>query len=428
MTDRRSFFRRLGIGAGTLPFLQFADPAFAAASRERHYRPGDAVPATTGGDEDFWGWVRESYTVSPNILNLNNGGVAPQPKVVQDAHIRYYQYCNEAPSYTMWQLLDQGREPLRERLAGLCGCSPEEVAINRNSTEGLNTVIFGLNLRAGDEVVLTRQDYPNMINAWRQREKRDGVKLVWIDLPLPVNDESRIVDAYVKAFGPRTRVVHVTHLINWTGQILPVRRIADEARRRGIEVIADGAHTLAHVDFKVPDLGCDYFASSLHKWLSAPFGSGLLYIRKEKVRDVWALLSNNEPDGPDIRKFESLGTRSFASEMAIGAALDFHDVIGARRKEARLRYLKDYWVDALRNLPRVRFLQSDTPHQSCAIANIAIEGKKPEEVAGELFNRHRIHTVAINWEHIHGVRVTPNVYTSTRDLDRLVAAVRKIAG
>jgi selenocysteine lyase/cysteine desulfurase len=372
--------------------------------------------------------VRESYTVSPNILNLNNGGVAPQPKVVQDAHIRYYQYCNEAPSYTMWQLLDQGREPLRERLAGLCGCSPEEVAINRNSTEGLNTVIFGLNLRAGDEVVLTRQDYPNMINAWRQREKRDGVKLVWIDLPLPVNDESRIVDAYVKAFGPRTRVVHVTHLINWTGQILPVRRIADEARRRGIEVIADGAHTLAHVDFKVPDLGCDYFASSLHKWLSAPFGSGLLYIRKEKVRDVWALLSNNEPDGPDIRKFESLGTRSFASEMAIGAALDFHDVIGTRRKEARLRYLKDYWVDALRNLPRVRFLQSDTPHQSCAIANIAIEGKKPEEVAGELFNRHRIHTVAINWEHIHGVRVTPNVYTSTRDLDRLVAAVRKIAG
>jgi len=428
MTDRRSFFRRLGIGAGTLPFLQFADPAFAAASRQRHYLPGDAVPATTGGDEDFWGWVRESYTVSPNILNLNNGGVAPQPKVVQDAHIRYYQYCNEAPSYTMWQLLDQGREPLRERLAGLCGCSPEEVAINRNSTEGLNSVIFGLNLRAGDEVVLTRQDYPNMINAWRQREKRDGVKLVWIDLPLPVNDESRIVDAYVKAFGPRTRVVHVTHLINWTGQILPVRRIADEARRRGIEVIADGAHTLAHVDFKVPDLGCDYFASSLHKWLSAPFGSGLLYIRKEKVRDVWALLSNNEPDGPDIRKFESLGTRSFASEMAIGAALDFHDVIGARRKEARLRYLKDYWVDALRNLPRVRFLQSDTPHQSCAIANIAIEGRKPEEVAGELFNRHRIHTVAINWEHIHGVRVTPNVYTSTRDLDRLVAAVRKIAG
>lgn len=427
MSDRRTFLRRLGIGAGTLPFLQFADPAFAAASRERRFRPGDAVPAASGVDEEFWGWVRESYTVSPNILNLNNGGVAPQPKVVQDAHIRYYQYCNEAPSYYMWQILDQGREPLREKLAGLCGCSPDEVAVNRNSTEGLNTVIFGLNLKAGDEVVLTRQDYPNMINAWRQREKRDGVKLVWIDLPLPVDDESRIVDLYVKAFTSRTRVVHVTHLINWTGQILPVRRIADEAHRRGIEVIADGAHTLAQMDFKVPELGCDYFASSLHKWLSAPFGSGLLYIRKEKVKDVWALLSNNEPDGPDIRKFESLGTRSFASEMAIGAAVDFHDVIGAGRKEARLRFLKDYWVNQVKDMPRVRFLQSATPHQSCAIANISVEGMKPEEVSAELFNRHRIHTVAINWENIHGVRVTPNVYTSTKDLDRLVAAIRKIA-
>jgi hypothetical protein len=263
MSDRRTFLRRLGIGAGSLPFLQFADPAFAQASRGRQFRSGDAVQAAVGADEDFWGWVRESYTVSPNLLNLNNGGVAPQPKVVQDAHIRYYQYCNEAPSYYMWQILDQGREPLREKLAGLCGCSAEEVAINRNSTEGLNTVIFGLNLKAGDEVVLTRQDYPNMINAWRQREKRDGVKLVWIDLPLPVDDETRIVDLYVKAFTARTRVVHVTHLINWTGQILPVRRIADEAHRRGIEVIADGAHTLAHMDFKVPDLGCDYFASSL---------------------------------------------------------------------------------------------------------------------------------------------------------------------
>ncbi|NDC76293.1 MAG: aminotransferase class V-fold PLP-dependent enzyme [Chitinophagia bacterium] len=427
MSDRRTFLRRLGIGAGSLPFLQFADPTFAQASRERHFRSGDAIPAAVGGDEDFWGWVREAYTVSPNILNLNNGGVAPQPKVVQDAHIRYYQYCNEAPSYYMWQILDQGREPLREKLAGLCGCSPEEVAINRNSTEGLNTVIFGLNLKEGDEVVLTRQDYPNMINAWRQREKRDGVKLVWIDLPLPVDDEARIVDLYVKAFTARTRVVHVTHLINWTGQILPVRRIADEAHRRGIEVIADGAHTLAHMDFKVPDLGCDYFASSLHKWLSAPFGSGLLYIGKEKVKDVWALLSNNEPDGTDIRKFESLGTRSFASEMAIGAAVDFHDVIGGRRKEARLRYLKDYWVNQVKDMPRVRFLQSATPHQSCAIANISVEGMKPEEVSAELFNRHRIHTVAINWEHIHGVRVTPNVYTSTKDLDRLVAAIRKMA-
>jgi selenocysteine lyase/cysteine desulfurase len=377
-------------------------------------------------NEDFWSWIRESYTVSPNLLNLNNGGVAPQPKVVQDAHIRYYQYSNEAPSYYMWQILDQGREPLRKKLADICGCDAEEVAINRNATEGLNTVIFGLDLKPGDEVVLTKQDYPNMMNAWKQREKRDGVKLVWLDLPLPMSNDDDIVKLYTSAFTSRTKIVHVTHLINWTGQILPIKRIADEAHKRNIEVIGDGAHTLAHFDFRVPDLGCDYFASSLHKWMSAPFGSGLLYIRKDKIRKVWALLSNNEPDGPDIRKFESLGTRSFASEMAIGAAADFHQVMGNKRKEDRLRFLKDYWVEQVRDLPGISFYQPDHTSQSCAIVNIALKGKKPEEVSAELFNKHRIHTVAINWENIHGVRVTPNVYTNKKDLDRLVTAIRSL--
>jgi selenocysteine lyase/cysteine desulfurase len=420
---RRQFLR----SAALLPFIHAIHPAFANEAIHVKKTLDQKDASAFASDEDLWAWIREAYTVSPNIINLNNGGVAPQPKVVQDAHIRYYQYSNEAPSYYMWQILDQGREPLREKLAGLCGCDKEEIAINRNSTEGLNTVIFGLNLKAGDEVVLSRQDYPNMINAWKQREKRDGVKLVWIDLQLPSENEDELAATYIKAFTDRTKVVMVTHLINWCGQIMPVRKVADAAHKRGIDVIADGAHTLAHFDFKVPDLGCDYFASSLHKWLSAPFGSGLLYIRKEKIKDVWALLSNNEPDGTDIRKFESLGTRSFASEMAIGAAVDFHDVMGSKRKEARLRFLKDYWVDQVKDLPRVSFNQPKSKHLSCAIASLAIEGKKPEEVSSELFTQYKIHTVAINWENIHGVRVTPNVYTSLKDLDKLAAAVKKIA-
>lgn len=423
--SRRNFIRLFSGAATSLPFLYAANPAF-GQSAEAIKKAIDASPSSLH-DEDFWAWIREAYTVSPNIINLNNGGVAPQPKVVQDAHIRYYQYANEAPSYYMWQILDQGREPLREKLALLCGCDKEEVAINRNSTEGLNTVIFGLNLKAGDEVVLTKQDYPNMINAWKQREKRDGIKLVWLDLPLPMENEDEIAAFYTKAFTSKTKVVMVTHLINWTGQIMPVRKIADAARARGIEVIADGAHTLAHFDFKIPDLGCDYYAASLHKWLSAPFGSGLLYIKKEKIKNVWALLSNNEPDGTDIRKFESLGTRSFASEMAIGAAVDFHDVMGNKRKEERLRYLKNYWVDQIKDLPKVSFNQPKSNTLSCAIASVAIQGKKPEEIAGELFSKHKIHTVAINWENIHGVRVTPNVYTSLKDLDKLASALKKMA-
>ncbi len=423
MSSRRNFLQQLAKTSGSLAFLSMANPVFA----EEAYKKMELHNSHAAPDEDFWGWIRESYTMSPNIINLNNGGVAPQPKVVQDAHIRFYQYCNEAPSYYMWQILDQGREPLREKLAELCGCLPEEVAINRNATEGLNTVIFGLNLKAGDEVVLTKQDYPNMINAWKQREKRDGIKLVWLDLPLPVANDDDIVKMYAGAFTSRTKIVHVTHLINWTGQILPVKRIAQAAHKQGIEVIADGAHTLAHFEFKIPDLECDYFASSLHKWLSAPFGSGLLYIRKEKIKNIWALLSNNEPDGTDIRKFESLGTRSFASEMAIGTAVDFHNIMGSKRKEERLRFLKDYWVSQVKGLPEISFNQPDTNHQSCAIASIAIKNKKPEEVAGELFNKYKIHTVAINWENIHSVRVAPNVYTSTRDLDKLVKGIKAIA-
>jgi selenocysteine lyase/cysteine desulfurase len=422
--QRRSFLKTFT----ALPFLFAVDKGFATEALQVKQKLDLSGSLSHVDDEDFWSWIREAYTVSPNIINLNNGGVAPQPKVVQDAHIRYYQYCNEAPSYYMWQILDQGREPLREKLALLCGCDKDEVAINRNSTEGLNTVIFGLNLKAGDEVVLTKQDYPNMINAWKQREKRDGIKLIWVDLHLPEENEDVLANQYINAFTPRTKVVMVTHLINWCGQIMPVRKVAEAAHKLGIDVIADGAHTLAHFDFKIPELGCDYFASSLHKWLSAPFGSGLLYIRKEKIKDVWALLSNNEPDGSDIRKFESLGTRSFAAEMAIGAAVDFHDTMGNKRKEARLRMLKNYWVNQVKHHPAVSFNQPKSNHLSCAIASLSIAGKKPEEVSSELFNKYKIHTVAINWENIHGVRVTPNVYTSLKDLDKLAGSVLAIAG
>lgn len=427
MNSRRKFLYGISSAAGAFGFLSIANNSFAADALKKFERFHSLQPTDALNDEDFWNWVKESYTVSPNILNLNNGGVSPQPKVVQDAHIRYYQYCNEGPSYYMWQILDQGREALRGKLADLAGCSADEIAINRNATEGLNTVIFGLNLKAGDEVVLTKQDYPNMMNAWKQREKRDGVKLVWLDLPLPMENEEEIVRKYVSAFTPKTKIVHVTHLINWTGQIMPVKKIAQEAHKRGIEVIADGAHTFGHFDFAIPDLECDYFATSLHKWLSAPFGSGMMYVKKEKIRNIWALLSNGEPDGPDIKKFESLGTRSFASEMAIGTAVDFHNGIGSKRKEDRLRFLKDYWVDKVKAMPKVSFMQPKTSFMSCAIATIAIEGKKPGEVASTLIEKYKIHTVGIDWENIHAVRVTPHVYTSLKDLDRLVTAIKEIA-
>ena len=425
-SSRRTFFRQTAAAATSALTL----PTFLPETFANHVSSADTAlksPAEWAQDEDFWAWVKSEYTVSPNLLNLNNGGVCPQPKVVQDAHIRFYQYANEAPSYYMWRILDQGREALREKLADLAGCSAEEIAINRNATEGLNTVIFGLNLKAGDEVVLTKQDYPNMLNAWKQREKRDGVKLVYLDLDLPSENDDAIAQQFIKAFTPRTKVVHITHLVNWVGQVLPVRKIADEAHKRGIEVIADGAHSFALFDFKIPDLGCDYYATSLHKWLSAPFGSGMLYIRQPKIRNVWALLSNNEPDGPDIRKFESLGTRSFASEMAIGTAIDFHHSIGTARKFARAHYLKNYWAERVRELPGVKIHTSLKPEFAGAVALFSIDGMKPGEIESQLLSKYKIHTSPIDWENIHGVRVTPHVYHTPKDLDRLVVAITAIA-
>jgi selenocysteine lyase/cysteine desulfurase len=378
-------------------------------------------------DDDFWRLISKEFTTSPNIINLNNGGVSPQPKSVQDAHIRFYQYANEAPSYYMWRILDQGRESLRTELANLTGCHPDSIAINRNSTEGLNTIIFGLDLERGDEIVLNAYDYPNMMNAWKQREKRDGIKLIWIDIPIPCNDKKTLIDAYVSAFTPSTKLVHLTHVINWNGQVIPVREIAREAKSRGIEVLVDAAHSFAQLDFSINDLECDYMATSLHKWLCAPFGSGMLYIQPEKISKIWALLSSDEPNGPDIRKFESLGTRSFASEMAIGAAIDFHQIIGQPRKEKRLKYLRNYWMEKVTHLKKVVLYSPAEDDLSCALGVFGIEGMNASQIENHLFKHYGIHCVAIEYKAINGVRITPNVYTLEHDLDRLVNAIKTLA-
>lgn len=420
--DRRNFLLSAAGTIGAMDLIAGVDLDYARQLEKRLHR----LQGLSADNEDFWSWVRESYTTSANLINLNNGGVGPQPKIVQDAHIKYYQFSNEAPSYYMWRILDQQREALRNKLAVLAGTSAEELAINRNSTEGLNTIIFGLDLKEGDEVVLSTFDYPNMMNAWKQREKRDKIKLVWIKIPQPTENDQEIVKLYEQAITPKTKIVHITHLINWTGNVVPVRAIADMAHSKGCEVIVDGAHSFAHIDHKIPDTGADYYATSLHKWLGAPFGSGLLYIRKEKIKNVWALLSAAEPDGTDIRKFENLGTRSFPSEMAIGTAADFHTVIGGKRKEARLRYLKEYWTNAVKTLPKVDFASSHKPAYGCAIANIGIEGWQAQQIEAKLFEKYRIHTVSIIHEDVNGIRVTPSVYTSTADLDFFIKGIREI--
>ena len=425
--NRRQFLQKTGMASAAAFTASIFQPSWSRNLEKAIQKAEWLSPDQLASDEDFWYYIQQSFTVSPSIINLNNGGVSPAPKTVQEAMKRFYDLSNEAPSYYMWRVLDMGREPLRTNLAKIAGCSAEEMAINRNSSEGLETVIFGLQLKEGDEVVVAKQDYPNILNAWKQREMRDKIKLVWVNLELPSEDEAYLVKQYTSAFTEKTKAVNITHIINWNGQILPVRKIADEAHRRGIEVIVDGAHSFAHFGFKIPELGADYFASSLHKWLYAPIGSGLLYVKKEKIKNLYPLFASDNPLKDDIRKFEALGTRPFFIEQAIGKAIEFHEMIGIERKQKRLHYLKNYWMEKVQKVPGVKLHTSLHPKWSGAIGMVSIEGKKPAELDAYLFNNHKIHTTTITWENLNGVRITPNVYTTTKNLDVLVEGITAFA-
>lgn len=416
--SRRNFLKKVS----TLALTSLALPtAFVRAAEAV-----SPLPALKAAEEEtFWEQVRQHFTVSPSLINLNNGGVSPQPKVVQNALIRNLEFSNEAPSFYMWRVLDKNREALRRNLAELAGCSADEIALNRNATEGLETVIFGLRLQKGDEVVAAKQDYPAMVAAWKQRELRDGIRVNWVDLPLPLSSDEEILRFYTEKITKKTKAVLFTHLINWTGQILPVKKLAEAARAINpeIEIIIDGAHSFAHLNFTIPELGGDYFGTSLHKWLCAPFGTGLLYVRKEKIAKLWPNMASLEPESEDIRKFEHLGTRSLPSEHAIGQALHFHYLIGPERKQARLHFLKKYWSDKVKHHPKIKFTVPLDEKYSCGLASFTIEGKTVNEVTNFLYQNYHIHAGGMHWENLQVVRITPHVYTTLRELDVLVEGV-----
>jgi selenocysteine lyase/cysteine desulfurase len=427
MADRRNFVKQIGLMAGAFSANSLFNQAHAAEFEHINLLKKDVSAKDLAMDEDYWSIIQQGYTTSPALINLNNGGVSPSPRIVQEAVERFNKMSNEGPSYYMWRILDQGREPLRYKLAQLAGADPEEIAVNRNATEALNTVIFGLNLKAGDEVIGTKQDYPNMINAWRQRAEREGIVYNQISFKFPIENDEEIVAGFEKAITPKTKIIHITHIINWIGQILPVKKITDMAKKHGIETIVDGAHSFGLLDYKVPDLGCDYFGTSLHKFLSAPIGSGMLWIKKDKIEKIWPLVCNDKPKGTDIRKFETLGTRSFPIEQGIGEAVNFQNGIGSKRKEERIRYLKNYWATRVQNIPKVKIHTSFKEQYACAICGVTVDGMTPGELDSALFSNYKIHTVGIVWENISCVRITPHVYTRLQDLDKLVIAIDTIA-
>jgi len=425
--NRRHFMKQAAALTGAFSATSLFNLAHAEEWKSAGQKIAHLNDVQAAEDEDYWSVIQRSYTVNSNIIILNNGGVSPSPLIVQQAVERYNELSNQGPSYYMWRILDQGREPLREKLALLAGALPDEIAVDRNATEALNTIIYGLPLVKGDEVIGTKQDYPHMVSAYRQRALREGIVYKQLSFEFPIENDEEIVKAYEDAITPKTKIIHVTHIINWVGQIMPVRKISDMAHKHGVEVVCDGAHTFGLLDYKIPDLHCDYFGTSLHKFLSAPIGSGMMWIKKEKISKIWPLLCDDNPNSGDIRKFENIGTRSFPIEQGIGEAVNFQNAIGNKRKEERIRYLKNYWASKVQHIPKVKLHTSLKSEYSCAICGVSVDGMTPGELDSALFTQYKIHTVGIVYENIKCVRVTPHVYTTLNDLDKLVKAITEIA-
>ena len=425
--NRRSFLRKATALVGAFSANSIFNQLHAMDWDNLDNQYQGLSPLQMADNEDYWTVIQQGYSASSSpIIILNNGGVSPSPIVVQQAVERFNLMTNQGPSYYMWRILDQGRENLREGLAKLGGCSPEEVAINRNATEALVTIIYGLDLQKGDEVIGSTQDYPNMMQAWQQRALRDGIVYKQLTFNFPSENDEEIVEAYRNVITPKTKIIHLTHVINWNGQIMPIQKIARMAHEKGLEVIVDGAHSYGLLDFKIPDLEADYFGTSLHKYLSAPIGSGMLWIKKDKISKIWPLVCAGDPKSDNIRKFENLGTRSFPIEQGIGEALNFHNAIGTKRKEERVRYLKDYWATKAKEIPGVSIHTSLKKEYSCALAGVSVDGLTPGELEGRLMREFKIHTTSIAIANINCVRVSPHVYTKISDLDKLLDGLGKI--
>jgi selenocysteine lyase/cysteine desulfurase len=427
MADRRTFLASLAGATASLPV--FRSSAITEARRASEVA-GARGAVTVAEDEAYWSTIQRAFDADRTMVNLNNGGVSPSPSHVLEAMIRDLRFSNELPVHHMWSVLEPRIESVRRDVARDFGCDPEELAITRNASEAQEIMILGLDLQRGDEVIVTNQNYPRMLTAWRQRVRRDGIVLKEISFPVPPASMQQVVDRFREAITPRTKVIEVTHITNLTGQIMPVRQLVDLARPLGIQVFVDGAHAYAHFPFTRDELGCDYYGTSLHKWLLAPVGTGFLYVRRERIKALWPLMAAPPEMDENIRKYEEIGTHPAANHNAISAALAFHRAIGSERKIARLRYLRDRWAKRLvAESDRVKVLTPlDSPHAG-AIGFFTVAGMDTDKLYGWLIEKNKIVTTPITHPEFKGIRITPNVYTTLDEVDlfaeKVLEAVKK---
>lgn len=383
-------------------------------------------------DEAFWSQIQQAFTLDRTMVNFNNGGVCPSPRVVQDALRRYLEYQNQGPAFFMWRNLEPEIESVRRRLARTFGVDAEEVAITRNASEALETCLYGFDLKPGDEILTTTQDYPRMITTIKQRELREGVKLVQVKVPPTPKTLKELLDAVESGITPRTKLILISQVIFLTGQIYPVKDICRMAAKRGLPVIVDGAHAFAQFPFSQKDLECEYYGTSLHKWLMAPIGTGMLFVKKARIESLWPLMAGTREQLGNIRKYEEIGTHPAANHNAIAEALTFHEMIGPERKAERLRYLRSRWTSKLLNEPKVKFVTNLAPEHSCGLTTVHITGTTPADLGAWLWDKHSIFVTGITHDDFQGIRVTPNVYTTLDEVDRfteamLVAATKGIS-
>jgi selenocysteine lyase/cysteine desulfurase len=419
-TSKRSFLKNMATASATLPFMSFETLEKTFSTLE-HFSPQEMAE-----NEDFWLTIRKAYRLKPDYINLENGYYSMQSEEVLNAFLAQVRAVNYQASYYMRTRQFDDKLAMRKKLAAMLGCSHEELAITRNTTESIDCIISGMDWKAGDEAVMALQDYGAMLDMFKQQAKRYGMVNKIISLPNHPKSDDEIVDLYEKAISPKTRLLMVCHMVNITGHILPIKKICDMAHSHGVEVIVDGAHAFAHIDFKINDLGCDYYASSLHKWLGCPLGAGILYVKKEKIKAIWSLFADAGFPDDDIRKLNHTGTHPVHTDLAIANAITFHEKIGIQRKEARLRFLQEYWTKQVREVKGITVNTPADSQRACGIANVGVSNLKPAVLAKTLLEKYKIWTVAIDYANVQGVRVTPHVYTTTEELDSFVKALKSI--
>ena len=380
--------------------------------------------AVLAKDEDFWTGIRNQYLLKPDYINLENGYYNFLPQPILNKFIEHVKEVNYQGSYYMRTVQWDNKNKIAARLAGIAGCLAEELVITRNTTESLDLVIGGFDWKAGDEAIMAVQDYGAMLDMFEQIQNRYGVVNIKLSVPNHPKNDEEIVNLYASAVTPKTKVIFVSHMINITGQVLPIRKICDMAHAKGVQVIVDGAHAFAHIKFRIDELDCDYYAAALHKWLSTPLGAGLLYVKKNNVKNLWPLLADGEKDMNKINRLNHIGTHPVHTDLTINDCMDYYEMIGAERKEARMYFLQNYWTSKVRNLPKIIINTPADASRSCGIANVGIEGILPADLAKRLMTEHKVFTVAIDYANVHGCRITPNIYTTTKELDEFVKVLK----